>query len=270
MLITDKIRSQLGNWHSLFTDFVQSEAWDNIFRFLKSESSKGKILIPDSSNTFKSFELTDRHKLRALIILMDPYPSMKDTIKIANGIPMDCSNTGVLQPSLEIFHQALEEYCCGFSPEYDYRADISYLLKEEHVMLLNSSLSVEYQKVGSHTQIWLSFMQYFIEKIINKYYRGLPVVLCGLSAQKLEKYFNPMLHHILKIEHPVAASYANRSWNHENCFQWIDNIVQDNNGEVEKIQWWRKKGEGVKEPTKRVYEHKKIPSAKELQMPWED
>lgn len=243
MQTNDKIRQQLNSWHDLFLPFIESDAWDNIFRFLKHESGKGKVIIPDSINLFKSFELTNRHKLRAIIILMDPYPTMKGTVKIANGVPMDCSNTGVLQPSLELWHQAVESCYCGFDPDYDNRTDISFLLREEHVLLLNSSLSVEKDKVGSHSPAWQHFMQFFLEEIISKVYRGLPIILAGLSAQKLEKYIAPMLHYVKKVEHPIAASYANRTWDYQDIFKWTNNIITQNNGPGEQIRWYRKTGE---------------------------
>jgi uracil-DNA glycosylase len=243
MQVNDRIRKQLGSWIDLFIPLIESSAWDGIFAYLKKESQAGKKLIPKSDDLFRSFELCDRHKMKALVILMDPYPSMKDGVIIANGVPMDCSNTGVLQPSLEQWYQQMESDYLGFSPDMDMRPDISYLLKEEHVMLLNSALSVELGKVGIHQQLWMSFMQYYIEEIINKYYKGLPIVLCGQSAQKLEKYINPLLHYVKKIEHPAAAAHSNRSWAHQDMFKWVNNIIRENNGEQYQIQWYRKKGD---------------------------
>lgn len=269
MLTNDKIRGQFNTWHDMFLPFIQSEGFDKIIAYLKSEAKSGKKLIPVSSNLFKSFELTDRYKLKALVILMDPYPSMKDGIMVADGVPLSCASTGVLQPSLEQWYGAIESDYLGFSPDMDMRPDISYLLKEEHVMMLNSSLSVEMGKVGIHQQLWVPFMQFFIEEIINKCYKGLPIVLCGQSAQRLEKYINPLLHYVKKIEHLAATAHSNRSWNHSDCFRWINNIIRENNGEQHQIQWYRKKGDSEPIP-KQVQEWINDSGESEFQdLPWQ-
>lgn len=271
MQITDRIKEQLGSWWSLWVPFIESPEWDKIFIFLKSESGKGKILIPKAPDLFRSFEYTDREKMRALIILMDPYPTFKGDIMVADGCPISCANTSVLQPSLQLFYEAVESLYAGFDPDMEYKPDNSYLLKEEHVMLLNSSLSVQKDMVGSHTAIWQPFMQFFIEEIINKYYRGLPILLLGTSAQKLEKYINPMLHHIIKAEHPAAAAHGNRSWNHLECLKIIDRIVQDNNGSSEAIRWYRRKNED-KTPPPWVTGKKQVHTIDSTNqgMPWEE
>lgn len=292
MEITDKIKGQLGNWWPLFQPFIESSKWDDMFTNLRMQSQAGRILIPKSTDTFRSFEYVDRHKLKCLIVLMDPYPTFnKEGVMIADGVPMSCANTGVLQPSLELWYSGIEDCFLGFDPEFESRPDNSYLLKEENVMLLNTALTVEKDKVGSHTQLWLPFMKFFIEEIINKQYRGLPIILCGQAAQKLEKFFDPMLHYIKKIEHPVAASYQNRTWRHEDFFKWVNAIIRSNNGTEEEIRWFRRKGEYKKkqetevedwvEPMEPVEPVKKAPpvsfnngeplkSAREMGLPWDD
>jgi len=251
MQVTDKIRSQMGSWVELFTPFIQSEQWDKIFTTLKTLSMNKRTVIPKSPDVFKSFELCDRQKVKAVIVLMDPYPSTtKEGEIIADGVPMSCKGKSRLQPTLEQWYGGIEEDCggtgesvIGFIPDMDRSGDIDFLLTEEGVLLLNSCLTCELNKPGSHVELWTPFMKFFIEEIVNNYYKGLPIVLCGAQAQKLEKFINPMLHYVKKIEHPVSGSYANRAWDHQNCFKWVDEIIRQNNGESQVPRWWRKKGE---------------------------
>lgn len=244
----EKIKDKFGDWANSMKEFIQSEEFDNIFRFLKTESANKKIICPDSKDVFKSFTYCSKDKLRCIVMLMDPYPSMKDGVKIASGIPMDCSNTNIMQPSLTSWWKAIEEsYYGSLAVDMDLRNDLSYLLKEEGVMLINSALTTEYMKSGSHKLVWGPFMRNFW-KIINEEHRGIPIVLCGAQAQKYEKDINPLLHYILKVEHPVAAAYGQREWNYQDMFQWINRILEANNGYG--IRWVRNKGETVleKEP----------------------
>src|ERR1035437_7138267 len=112
MVVSDKIKEQLGNWWPLWVPFIESEEFDKVSAFLKQQSQLKKVIIPKAPDLFKSFELVDRHKMRALVILMDPYPSFKEDKMIANGVPMSCAATGVLQPSLQLWYEAIEQVYC--------------------------------------------------------------------------------------------------------------------------------------------------------------
>jgi len=281
MQVTDKIRSQMGSWVELFTPFIQSEQWDKIFTTLKTLSMNKRIVIPKSSDVFKSFELCDRHKVKAVIILMDPYPSTtKEGDIIADGVPMSCKGKSRLQPTLEQWYGGIEEDCggtgesvIGFIPDMDRSGDIDFLLTEEGVLLLNSCLTCELNKPGSHVELWTPFMKFFIEEIVSNYYKGLPIVLCGAQAQKLEKFINPMLHYVKKIEHPVAASYSNRVWDHQSVFKWINNILSANNGADYVIRWYRTVEEcktQCEKPKLLNTNKEPLKSAEELQLPWKD
>lgn len=281
----EKVSDKLGTWAPLFKPFIESPAFDAIFTNLKMQSQAGRKIVPKSEDVFRSFTLCDKDKVKAIMFLMDPYPSLgKDGTIIADGCPMSCRNTGILQPSLQLFYNAIEDSYLGFDPEFDARPDNSYLLSEEHILLMNTSLTVEVQKVGSHAQLWAGFMKYFIEEVLNKHFRGLPIILCGQSAQKLERYFNPMLHYVKKIEHPVAASYTNRLWDYDDVFKWIDNIILQNNGKEFVPRWYRKKGEAgsgeqalpdwVTDSTIKHHEDEPgkppLPKAQDLGLPWRD
>ena len=276
MIITEalesKLRGQMGSWYQSFLPFIESVEMDKIFAFLKASSAAKKTIIPKSGDLFKSLEKCDKQKLKAVIVLSDPYANVKGDIIAACGIPLDSSNTGIIQSHLSIFYHGIEN-TYGFDIEMDIRANISYLLEEEHVLLINSSLSVEKDKPGSHAVIWVEFMKHFF-KILNEEHRGLPIILLGAQAQKYEKEINPLLHYVLKAEHMETASQQNRHWKYNDMFMFIDRILESNNGVRYKVQWSRKKGEqkkyadqypewitGKKEDTK---------SAQELSLPWED
>jgi uracil-DNA glycosylase len=246
MQVTEKLTTQFGSWLELFKGFIESKEFDNIFAVLKASTKAGKEVFPKSAEVFKSFELCDRHKMKALILLQCPYATKRNGTIIANGLPMDCSNIAPYeQPSLYQWYQALEEQY-EFDPFNDLRQNLSYLLQEEHVMLLNSALTVEAGKPDSHAKLWEPFMKFFFEEIVDKYYRGIPVVFVGKSAQAYEKYIMPISHYIKKVEHPAAAAYADRKWKHDNMHLWINEVLEKTNGPEHKINWFRKKGVEVR------------------------
>jgi uracil-DNA glycosylase len=275
MKITPAIEKSFGDWVPVMRNFIESPEFDKIFAFLKSETGKGKKILPAASEVFKSYRLCSRHKVRAIAILQCPYATLRNNIMIADGIPMNCKNIHpYTQPSLYQWWQAIEK-TYGFDPDMDQRTDLSFLLEEEGVLLINSAETVELQKVDSHSQLWEPFTRYVIEEVLNKFTCGLPIVLMGTQAQKFEKYINPLCHHVLKVEHPAAASYANREWDYKDMFEWCNKIIEANNGPEYRINWMRKKGE-----TKKVEEElpswvtepmsKTVPSAESLGLPWKD
>jgi len=267
----DKIKDQFGNWGLLMKELIESETFNNLYSFLKQQSQQGKEILPKSTETWKSLQLCDRTKIKAIILLQCPYATKREGKVIASGIPISCENIAPYkQPSLYQWEQAIEAQY-GFDPDNDFRCDISYLLSEEHVLLMNTSMTVELQKVDSHQQQWHEVTRWFIEHIVNKYLPGIPIVLVGSQAQKFEKYLNPLSNPILSVEHPAAAAYQNRDWKHQNMHMWINEVIRANNGPEEMVMWTRKKGEVKREKT--VYPQqigKQLPSAQELGMPWNE
>lgn len=269
----NKVKDQFGSWGVVMKKFIESDKFDDIFRYLKHQSKDlKKTVIPASKDLFKSFQVCDRTQLRAIVVLMDPYPSFKkiDGIEtmVASGIPMDCSNTDILQPTLDMWYDAIAD-CHELDPDMDMRKDLTYLLEEQHVLLLNSSLSVEKDKPGSHAATWAPFMEYFFTELDN-WVRGVPIVLCGKQAQQYEKYINSKKHYILKVEHPMAAKYAQRQWDYKNMFHWINEIIKKNNGESEGIEWYPKKTYGEKRPTWKELSESREPSQKrKIDEEWE-
>lgn len=242
MIVTPTIEKQFNTWLEPLRRFIESEEMGKLYGFLKEQSKLGKTIIPDSTNVWKSFELCDYEKVRAVVVLMDPYPSMtKDNKKIANGVPLDCSSTNIPQPSLIAWWKQVEEsYYSSLAVDMDLRNDLSYLLKEEHVLLINSSLTTEKDKPGVHANQWQPFMKYLFN-MLNENKRGLCISLSGAQAQKYEKEINPLIHYIHKCEHPVNGPRNNRDWDSNNLFKWCNQILEANNGYG--IRWVRNIGE---------------------------
>jgi uracil-DNA glycosylase len=230
--------------------FEKTDVMDKIYEQLKhigrprSQGGLGRIICPDSNNTFRAFSSCPPSLLKVVWILLDPYPSIhyvnkgtKDEkmIKTSNGIAMDCSNRGILQPSLEKFYEGIEQqYHNGFNLNMLKPASLEYLYNQGN-MFLNSALTVEANATGSHTEIWQPFMKYFLEEVMSLF-TGIIYVLCGKDSQKLEKYIKfPLGNYIIKIEHPSYAARQHRDWEYEDVFKKIDYILKHNNNM--KMQW---------------------------------
>ena len=220
------------SWHSKIRPWIESEQCDKIYEFLKFESRRGKVIVPLSSNVWRCFKETSFDELKLVLCGFSPYHTLKDNKPIADGLLMSCSITNYPQPSLFQWYQACEqELYNGINLNYTKNPDLKFLAKQG-VLLLNSGLTCEALKPGSHNLKWEPFMKYLFEEVLSG--TGVPIVLLGKEAHKLEKYIPPFTW-LFKISHPVSASYSGSDWSSEGMFKSIDKILWDTN--KFKIQW---------------------------------
>ena len=96
------------SWHLKMQPFIESEACDKIYAYLKKESQRGKSIAPLSINVYRCFMETPLDEVKVVMLGMCPYHSLKQGFPVADGLLMGCSTTGLLQPSLEKFYQGIE------------------------------------------------------------------------------------------------------------------------------------------------------------------
>ena len=216
------------SYHEIMQPFIESDACNEIYRFLKNESGRGALIAPQSINTFRVFKEIALKDIKAICLFQDPYFTFKDKLPIANGIALDCSITQKQQPTLRQFFQGIEEELYGgLSLQWNTEeCDLSYLT-EQGVMMLNASLTVEKNKAGSHKQLWKPFTNYIIDKIVNRY--NIPIVLLGKDAQEYEDVIDSI---VLKTSHPASASYNGGKWNTNGIFTKLNEIIWNNEEEI--------------------------------------
>jgi len=214
------------SWHHKMKPFIESEACDKIYEFLKKEAKRGKKIAPLSSNVFRVFKETKFTDLVAVMIGMCPYHTFKNGEPVADGLLMGCSTTGYLQPSLEQFYGAVErDVYDGLNLRMVKNPDVSYLAKQG-VLLYNASLTTEMNKAGSHAHIWEPFTKYLLENVLDT--AGVPFIFLGKDAARYERYLPPFTWSFT-LSHPASASYKNTEWDSEGVFKKVTTIVKQNN-----------------------------------------
>ena len=214
------------SWEPKIRPFIESKECDEIYKFLKSESKRGKTIAPLSSNVFQSFYETPYDELKVVIMGMCPYHTMKDGAPVADGLLMGCSITNYPQPSLQQFYTAVEnELYNGLNLNYEKNPDVRYLAKQG-VLMTNASLTVEINKPGSHLALWEPFIKYLFEEVLS--YTGVPIIFLGKEAAKCEKYVAPFSW-VFKVSHPASASYRNTDWDSEGVFKKVNKVLKDTN-----------------------------------------
>lgn len=223
----EKFKDQFHpSWHRHIQPFIESEACDNIYKYLKSESQRGKKIAPLSNNVYRCFQETSYDDLKVVMMGMCPYHTFKSGTPVADGLLMGCSVTRVLQPTLEKFYGGIEtEVYKGLCVHCGKDPDVSYLAKQG-VLMLNAALTTEMNKAGSHIELWEPFTKYLLEEVINL--AGVPIIFLGKDAAKYKKYTNPFAP-TFTLTHPAAASYKQTDWDPEGVFIQVNKILKDNN-----------------------------------------
>ena len=220
------------SWHAKMRPFIESEECDKIYADLKAESKRGKRVAPLSMHVWRCFFETPLSELKAVMVGMAPYHTLKDDAPVADGLLMGCSITGKLQPTLEQYYGAVErEFYDGLNLSIIKHPDVSYLA-QQGVLMLNASLTVEINKAGSHLDIWEPFIKYLFEEVINDL--GVPYIFLGKDAAKYKKYTG-IFAHVFELSHPASAAYKGAEWDTEGVFVKVNRLLEENNGFS--VQW---------------------------------
>ncbi len=167
-------------------------------KFLVSEKTKHKIIYPHSKNWFRAFELTPFDKVKVVIIAQDPYHGPNQ----ANGLCFSVNKGIALPPSLQNIFKEQNSDLSITQPE---NGNLDNWAKNG-VLLLNSVLTVERFKAGSHANKgWETFTNKVIKKL-NKLKNNIVFLLWGSYAQNKGGIIDINKHLVLKTAHPSPLS----------------------------------------------------------------
>jgi uracil-DNA glycosylase len=218
-----------SGWSTKLRGFMQSSDFDQILETLYQQREQGKRFTPPLKHVFRAFEECPEKDLKVVIIGQDPYPSMN----VADGIAFSCGLTGKPQPSLKFIFQEVERTVYQDWPTYQ-DPDLKRWANQG-VLLINTALTCEIDKVGSHYNIWNDFIMYLLD-MLNLTKSGLIFILLGAKAQELETVLGQN-HYILKASHPASAAYNGGKWDCNNVFNKANEILKQQNESGLFINW---------------------------------
>lgn len=156
---------------------------------------------PSMKNVFRAFELCKYNDLKILFLGYDPYPQRGVATGVLFGNKREVSEEN-LSPSLKIVKEAVIDF------EVPHNSIIFDQTLEswakQGILMINSALTVEIGKVGSHTMLWRGFISKLIKKL-SEYNTGIIYVLFGEQAKTFKPYIGKN-NIILEEKHP--AYYA--------------------------------------------------------------
>lgn len=159
---------------------------------------------PEYKDIFKVFKVTPYKDLRCLWLLQDPYPQQGIATGVALGNKKDVKE---LSPSLEVVKDAVINFeiphnFITFDPTLEEWS-------KQGILLLNTALTVQLNKPGSHSVYWRQFIAKLLQNI-SMDNPGLIYVLWGNSAKSFEHNINKVTAgKIIKMQHPSYYARTN-------------------------------------------------------------
>jgi len=184
--------------HSDWNDLLSEEFSKPYFKQLSARVNTAYLnsaVYPSSHKVFSAFNLCLPNQTKVVIIGQDPYHQAGQ----ANGLSFSVSDGIRLPPSLKNIFKELEKDIPGF--QIPASGNLENWAKQG-VLLLNTVLTVEDSKPGSHRELgWLAFTDAVI-KTISETKEHVVFLLWGNYAASKATLIDQSKHLILSAAHP--------------------------------------------------------------------
>ena len=156
-------------------------------------------ICPQKNDIFKAFKVCPYNELKVIMVGQDPYPQKGVATGILFGNKKGTEENN-LSPSLQVMREA----AVNFEVPHNYiNFDITLeSWAKQGILMLNSALTVETNKIGSHVMLWRPFISSLLRRL-SESETGLVYVLFGKQAQTFKPYINSKFNVILEENHPA-------------------------------------------------------------------
>lgn len=207
------------SWTSLVPQDIVNKA-------LKCVIASGKPFCPDYNNIFKAFTFFAPKDCIMVWVGQDPYPQKG----VANGILFANKLKTLpeqLSPSLKIIKNSLLEDLQISEKDFNFDPTLESWAKQG-ILMINSALTVEMNKIGSHIMIWRPFTKTLL-KNLSEYNHNILFVLFGSQAHTFRPYISKKST-VLEVPHPAYSARTGEEFPH--IFKSINSILSKNNKQI--------------------------------------
>ncbi len=213
-------------WKQKLMEEFSKDYMKSLSSFLRSERDNKKIIFPAGNKIFNTFALTKFEEVKVVILGQDPYHGEGQ----AHGLSFSVGEGVKPPPSLENIFKELKSDLGIEKPNH------GNLQKwgEQGVLLLNSILTVEKGKPGSHSgKGWETFTDAVLFKL-SSLKKNIVFILWGKKAQDKGHFLNRDEHFIIKSPHPSPFS-ASRGFLGSRPFSQTNNYLKKH--KIDPIDW---------------------------------
>jgi uracil-DNA glycosylase len=209
------------------------EEFNEILDFLDQEKD---IILPYKNNVFKALFYFPPEEIKLVILGQDPYISYEKVNNVM--IPQACGLAFSVPKEHKKIPKSLQNIFKEIKncyPDYEIpkHGSLKSWVKEEKILLLNTSLTVIENKSNSHVKLWEHFTNQLIKYISDKNEKTI-FLLMGSFAGLKEKFIDTTKHKIFKTVHPSPLS-ASRGFFGCKIFLKINEYLKSINKEP--IHW---------------------------------
>ncbi|MDX3927752.1 MAG: uracil-DNA glycosylase [Shinella sp.] len=189
------------SWKARLLQEFQDPYMAALKAFLLGEKERGRRIFPRGGEYFRALDLTPLEDVRVVILGQDPYHGEGQ----AHGLCFSVRPGVRIPPSLVNIYKELETDL-GIPPA---RHGFLEHWARQGVLLLNSVLTVEMGRAGSHQgRGWERFTDAVI-RIVNENDKPVVFMLWGSYAQKKAAFVDQRRHLVLRSPHPSPLSAHN-------------------------------------------------------------
>jgi len=188
----------MNDWQSLLAGEKEKPYFKELLSFVEQERSRGRRIFPQKDEVFSALRQTPFEEVKVVILGQDPYHGVGQAHGLAFSVP-----EGVrIPPSLLNIYKELKGDLQITPPS---SGNLTPWAKQG-VLLLNSILTVEESKAGSHAgRGWEQFTDRIVLELVNKG-KNIVFLLWGSYAQKKATVGDVSQHLFLKAPHPSPLS----------------------------------------------------------------
>ncbi|WP_038250576.1 uracil-DNA glycosylase [Ghiorsea bivora] len=185
-------------WHIRLQKTLGAPYMQKLNAFLQHEYAAGKVIYPKPEHIFQALHTTPFAQVKVVILGQDPYHGEGQAHGLSFSVPVGVA----VPPSLKNIYKELQ---------YDLGINIPHhgcleSWAKQGVLLLNSVLTVEQGKAGSHqNKGWELFTDEVIA-LLNDEKEHVVFILWGAYAQKKGACIDASKHLVLRGLHPSPLS----------------------------------------------------------------
>lgn len=186
-------------------------------------------ICPAYYDVYKAFSLLTFRECKVVLLGQDPYPQKG----VATGIAFaNKAGTEKLSPSLEVIKEAVIDPTVPHGPvEFDCTLES---WAKQGVLMLNSALTCEVNKPGSHALLWHPFTTKLLFNM-SREATGIIYVLMGVHALAYKGFINDRFNDIIECNHP--AYYARTGTPMPDVFKEVNKLLKGKYNTT--IEWYK-------------------------------
>lgn len=185
-------------WEPALDSLLSSAKLHSLAVFLSDGHNQRARIFPPAPLRFRALELTPPERVRVVILGQDPYHGYGQAHGLAFSVPLGVD----IPPSLRNVYKELQRDLLIPAPLHGCLEPWA----RQGVLLLNSILTVEEGKAGSHQGLGWEVMTDALISYIGKMAQPVVFMLWGAHAQKKRALIQNSGHLILEAPHPSPLS----------------------------------------------------------------